>query len=278
MLFKFKNRSLPCNGRTYVAGILNVTPDSFSDGSRYFSRKNAVRRALELLDDGADIIDIGGESTRPGSDPVETAEEIRRVVPVVCELRKKRPDAVISVDTMKSDVAEESLDAGADIINDVSALRNSHDMGAVIARYGAGVILMHMRGTPKTMQSDLKYRNLIGEINFFLKDAIGRAVEAGINFEKIAVDPGIGFGKSIGQNLQIVSGIRKFRKNRRPVLAGPSRKSFIGQVLGGVPAEERDWGTAGAVAYLAMEKVDFVRVHDVKGIVRMLKVISALRK
>ncbi len=278
MLFKFRNRSLDCDGRTYVVGILNVTPDSFSDGSKYLSRKLAVRHALEMLDAGADIIDIGGESTRPGSEPVKTADEIRRVIPVVCELRKRRSTAIISVDTMKCEVAEKALDAGADIINDVSALRNSQDMGEVIARYKAGVILMHMRGSPKTMQSDLKYRNLIGEINTFLADAIRRALDEGIRHENIMVDPGIGFGKNVEQNIRIISEIRRFRKHRRPILVGPSRKNFIGQILGGVSAEERDSGTAGAVAYLAMQGVEFVRVHDVKGIVQMLKVISALSR
>jgi len=277
MRFKFKNRSISCTGRTRVVGIVNVTPDSFSDGKKYYSRNKAVGHAIEMIEAGASIIDIGGESTRPGSEPVDAEEEIRRVLPVVCELRKRRPDAIISVDTMKSLVAEKVLEAGADIINDVSALRNSRDMADVIAEHRAGVFLMHMRGTPRTMQSHLHYRNLIGEINSFLADSIRRAMGAGISRENIAVDPGIGFGKNKEQNLQIISQIGRFRENGRPIMVGPSRKNFIGQILGGTPPGERTWGTAGAVAYLAMEKVDFVRVHDVKEMTQMLSVLSEIR-
>ena len=272
MLFKFKNRSLPCDGRTYLVGIVNVTPDSFSDGSQYLSSTSAVKHCMDLLDSGADIIYIGGESTRPGAEAVGAEEEIRRILPVICEVRKLRGEAVISVDTMKAEVAEKALSAGADIVNDVSALRNSQDMGKVIARHNAGVILMHMRGNPKTMQSDLDYGDLVGEINSFLADSVSRAVEAGINIENTVVDPGIGFGKSHEQNIRIISEIEKFRKTGRPLLVGPSRKAFIGNILGGgVPAAERVWGTAGAVAYLAMKKTDFIRVHDVKEMSQMLK-------
>ncbi len=278
MLFKFKNRSLSCDGRTYIVGIVNVTPDSFSDGSKYPSPSSAVEHCVELLDSGADIVDIGGESTRPGAEPVGVEEEIRRILPVIRELRKLRMNAIISVDTMKSEVAEKALSAGADIINDVSALRNSQDMAEVIAKHNAGAILMHMRGNPKTMQSDLNYTDLIGEINSFLADAVKRAVNAGIDFENIVLDPGIGFGKSTGQNIRIISETEKFRVNGRPVLAGPSRKRFIGDILGGLPSCERVWGTAGAVAYLAMKGTDFVRVHDVKEMSQMIKVLNAMEK
>jgi dihydropteroate synthase len=278
MLFKFKNRSLLCDGKTYIVGIVNVTPDSFSDGARYLSSCSAVEHCLELLDSGADIIDIGGESTRPGAETVSAEEELRRILPVICEIRKLREEVVISVDTMKSKVAEEALSAGADIVNDVSALRNSQDMAKVIASHGAGVILMHMRGNPKTMQSDLNYDDLIGEINSFLSDSIKNAVKAGINVENTVVDPGIGFGKSPEQNIRIISEIEKFRENGRPILAGPSRKAFIGNILGGVPTGERAWGTAGAVAYLAMKKTDFIRVHDVKEMSQMLRVLNEMEK
>ncbi len=278
MRFKFKNRSIACTGRTHLVGIVNVTPDSFSDGEEYYSKDKAVNHALALIGEGAAIIDIGGESTRPGSEPVDAAEEIRRVIPVVRELRRKSPDAVISVDTMKSEVAGQALEEGADIINDVSALRHSRDMAEVIARYKAGVFLMHMRGTPKTMQANLHYRNLIGEINSFLTDAIRRAVDSGISPENISVDPGIGFGKNKDQNLQLLSRIEKFRENGRPLMVGPSRKRFIGQLLGGVPPEERAWGTAGSVAWLCMKKVDFVRVHDVREMVQMLEVLGEIQR
>ena len=277
MLFKFKNRSLPCDGRTYLVGIVNVTPDSFSDGSKYLSSSSAVKHCMELLDFGADIIDIGGESTRPGAEAVGAEEEIRRILPVIREVRKLRGEAVISVDTMKAEVAEKALSTGADIVNDVSALRNSQNMGKVIARHNAGVILMHMRGDPKTMQSDLNYKDLVGEINSFLSDSINRAVEAGINIENIVVDPGIGFGKSHEQNIRIISEIEKFRKTERPLLVGPSRKAFIGDILGGgVPAAERVWGTAGVVAYLTIKKTDFIRVHDIKEMSQMLKTLNAV--
>jgi dihydropteroate synthase len=276
MLFKFKKRSLHCCGRSYLVGIVNVTPDSFSDGSKHLRPTSAVKHCIELLDSGADIIDIGGESSRPGSESVAADEEIRRILPVICELRKLRRDAVISVDTMKSEVADKALSAGADIVNDVSALRNSQDMAAVIARHDAGVILMHMRGNPKTMQSDLNYTDLIGEISSFLTDAISRAVKAGINIENIVVDPGLGFGKSQEQNVRIISEIETFRKTGRPLFVGPSRKAFIGKILGGLPAADRVWGTAGAVAYLAMKKTDFIRVHDVKEMSQMLKVLKEM--
>ena len=278
MLFKFKNRSLACDGRTYIVGIVNVTPDSFSDGSKYLNSAFAVKHCIELLDSGADIIDIGGESTRPGAESVTAEEEIRRILPVICELRKLRGEAVISVDTMKSEVAEKSLSAGADIVNDVSALRNSQDMAKVIAKHGAGVILMHMRGNPKTMQSNLDYKDLVGEINSFLSDSIGIALKAGINIECTAVDPGIGFGKSQEQNIRIIAEIEKFRESGRPLFVGPSRKAFIGNILGGIPAAERVWGTAGAVAYLAMRRTDFIRVHDVKEMSQMLKVLNEMEK
>jgi dihydropteroate synthase len=276
MRFKFRNRSIPCAGNTHLVGIVNVTPDSFSDGKEYFSRGRAVGHALELIEDGAAIIDIGGESTRPGAGPVDAAEECRRVIPVVRELRRKSADAVISVDTMKSEVAEKALDEGADIINDVSALRNSQKMGGIVAKHKAGLFLMHMRGTPRTMQSDLRYRNLIGEINSFLGGALKHASEAGIGRENIVLDPGIGFGKDKEQNLKILARIDKFKVHGRPLMVGPSRKNFIGQILGGLPPEERAWGTGGAVAWLAMRKVDFVRVHDVKGISQMLAVVSEI--
>jgi dihydropteroate synthase len=205
-------------------------------------------------------------------------KEIRRVLPVICELRRLRKDAVISVDTMKAEVAEKALSAGADIINDVSALRNSQDMAKVIARHDAGVILMHMRGSPKNMQADLNYTDLFAEINSFLADSINRAVKAGINIGNTVLDPGIGFGKSPEQNIRIISEIEKFRIAGRPLLVGPSRKAFIGNILGGVPVSDRIWGTAGAVAYLAMKRTDFVRVHDVKEMSQMLKVLNLMGK
>lgn len=258
-------------------GILNVTPDSFSDGAEYFDAELALEHATQMLEDGADIIDIGGESTRPGAVPVSLEEESRRILPVVSGLRKIRPDAIISVDTSKSRLAEQALSAGADIINDISGLQRSPNMAEVAAAHHAGLILMHMRGTPQNMQDNLHYEDLPGEISSFLKHAMAKAVQSGVNEDCIVLDPGIGFSKNSEQNLEILGKVVKFRKAGRPLLVGPSRKSFIGDLLGGVPPPERKWGTAGAVAWLAACGVDIIRVHDVREMAQMLKIFEAIR-
>ncbi len=211
-------------------GILNVTPDSFSDGGLYAVRERAVRRGLEMIDEGAHIVDVGGESTRPGSSPVDVEEELRRVVPVVEDIAGASA-AVISVDTCKERVAREALDAGASIVNDVTALRGDPGMGATVAGAGAGVVLMHMLGEPRSMQEDPDYSDVIGEVAGFLLDALKRAEAAGIAPDRTVIDPGIGFGKLTCHNLEIVRRLEEFHALGRPVLVGPSRKSFIGNVL-----------------------------------------------
>ena len=275
--FKFRDRDFELGDKTHIVGILNVTPDSFSDGSLYLSPEKAVKHAIEMLDNGADIIDIGGESTRPGSKPVSTDEEISRVVPVIAELRKKRPLSVISVDTCKSEVAEEALKAGTDIINDIGGLRDSRKMAEVAAKSGAGLILMHMRGTPETMQSLTEYGNLISDIISSLENSIKMAESAGIEGDHIVIDPGIGFAKTTGQNLEILKNMDKFVELGYPLLLGPSRKSFIGTVLDRKEPAERIFGTAGVVAWLAMKSVDFVRVHDVREMSDVLKIIESIK-
>ncbi len=247
-------------------GILNVTPDSFSDGGRFFSASRAVQRALQIQREGADLIDIGGESTRPGSMPVPAEEEIRRVVPVIRKIapRLKIP---ISVDTSKASVAEAALRAGASIVNDVTALRDP-DMPRVVRRFRAPVILMHMRGTPLTMQENPFYRRLIPEILSELRSSVRAALRAGIPESKILIDPGIGFGKKPEQNLQLLKEIEKFKSLGFPVVIGPSKKSFLKRFA---------QGTASAVAYAAAQGADIVRVHDVAAMRRVVDVIGAIR-
>ncbi len=255
-------------------GILNVTPDSFSDGGRHYSLDDALRRALEMRDEGADIIDIGGESTRPGSQPVPLDEELRRVVPVIERLRGQMT-IPISVDTYKAKVAESALHAGADLVNDISGLRFDSNMASVIARFRAGVVLMHIKGTPRDMQKNPHYDDLMAEIIGYLKQSKQLAMDAGITPEQIVIDPGIGFGKRLQDNFQILRELSKLARLRCPILVGPSRKSFIGLTLG-LPAEERLEGTAAAVAACVFNGASIVRVHDVKEMKRVVTIADAI--
>lgn len=275
--FVFRHKSMLLGNGLRILGILNITPDSFSDGKLFFSTEDAVKHALFMFDSGASIVDVGGESTRPGAEPVSEEEEISRVVPVICEIRKLRPEAVISVDTSKSAVALKALEAGADIINDVSGLRDPQ-MPAVVAKFNAGLIIMHMRGSPRDMQSHTEYSNLIGEISAFLLAAAQKAMDNGVKRNAIIIDPGIGFAKTTEQNLEIMRHISVFAGLGFPVLVGPSRKSFIGAILNKKDPKERIFGTAGAIAWLATQKVDFVRVHDVKEMDELIKVFNACEK
>ena len=274
MRLSIRGREEQVGDRPLVMAILNVTGDSFYDGGRYADRGAAVDRALAMCDDGADIIDVGGESTRPGAESVPAAEEIRRVVPVISELAE-RIDVPVSVDTYKAEVAKEALAAGADIINDISALRFSKGMADLACSTGAPVILMHIKGTPRDMQNDPVYGDVIGEIRDFLEDRVEYAVSKGIDRDVLVVDPGIGFGKTTEHNLRIISGLGSFREIGCPVLIGPSRKSFIGNVLD-LPLEERLEGTAAAVAASVMNGADIVRIHDVKEMVRVVKLTGAI--
>lgn len=260
--------------KTYVMGILNVTPDSFSDGGKFMDPDAALKRAQQMVAEGADIIDIGGESTRPGAEPVSEEEELRRVLPVVERLAAEI-DVPISVDTYKARVADEALEAGAHMINDISALRMDPKLGEVVARHGVPIVLMHMQGTPRTMQASPHYEDCVSEVMAFLREAISRAKSYGIPESSIVIDPGIGFGKALEHNLEILRRLPEFRSLGRPVLIGPSRKSFIGKVLD-LPLEERLEGTAATVAYAAACGVDFVRVHDVRAMARVVRMVHAI--
>lgn len=262
--------------KTYIMGILNVTPDSFYDGGKYTRVDAAVRRGIELLEEGADIIDIGGESTRPGAEPVSEEEELRRVIPVIEEL-SKRVKIPISIDTYKSKVAEEAINAGASIINDISGLRFDRRMPEVAAKYGVPVVLMHIKGTPKVMQQSPHYRYLIPEIIEYLRESIVIAKEAGIDEELLIIDPGIGFGKLPEHNLEIIKNLKEFTKLGKPILIGVSRKSFIGKVLNDAPPEERLEGTMAAVAISVLNGANIVRVHDVAAISKVVKIADAIK-
>ena len=260
--------------RTYVMGVLNVTPDSFSDGGKFLNEDAAVSRGIKMVENGADIIDIGGESTRPGAKPVGAEEELKRVVPVVEKLAAKI-DKPISVDTYKSEVARRALDAGAALVNDISALRMDDDMAPLLAERDAPVILMHMRGTPQNMQENPTYKSVMGEIISFLRERLQLARSKGIKMENILVDPGIGFGKTVQHNLEILRKLVELKSLGCPVVVGTSRKSFIGHTLD-LPVEERLEGTAATVALSAANGANIVRVHDVKEMVRVVRMTDAI--
>jgi dihydropteroate synthase len=255
-------RTIDLAARPCIMGILNVTPDSFSDGNSFFSTEQAVARAVAMEADGADIIDIGGESTRPKAAQVPPEEELQRVIPVV-ERLAGRLRIPLSIDTTKAVVAERALAAGAEIINDISAMTFDPRMAEVVAAAGAGVVLMHTRGTPADMQKDTRYGDIVGEIKEFLGDALHRAALSGIATEQVVVDPGVGFGKDREGNLEILRRLDEFSSLGRPVLVGASRKSFIGTTLGR-DVEERVFGTAATVALALVSGATIFRVHDVR--------------
>jgi len=255
-------------------GVINVTPDSFSDGGFYFSKDNAVKRGLELIEEGSDIIDIGGESTRPGSVSVSAKEELERVIPVISELRK-RTNILISIDTSKSDVAHAALDAGADIINDISSFRFDPNLLSLAAQREVPIILMHMKGTPKTMQVNPHYEDLLFEVKSFLEERIKIARAHGVKKERIIIDPGIGFGKSIEDNLTLIHKLNFLEDLGRPILIGPSRKSFIGKILN-LPPQERIEGTIASAVLSVIQGAHILRVHDVASIKRAILVTEAI--
>lgn len=260
--------------RTYVMGILNLTPDSFSDGGRLGSLEAAVREAERLVNEGADMLDLGGESTRPGADPVPADEEIRRVLPVI-EALKERCDVPISIDTYKAAVAEAAISVGADMVNDVSGLRGDPDMVGTVARLGVPVVIMHMLGVPKTMQVEPRYQSVVPEVMGTLAESVDKAIAAGVKPENIIVDPGIGFGKNLPHNLTLMRRLRDMRSLGYPVLMGTSRKSMIGEVLR-LPVSERIEGTAATVALSVAGLADIVRVHDVAAMQRVVRVADAI--
>ncbi len=258
-------------------GILNVTPDSFSDGGRFFNPASAIDRGVQMAEEGADIIDIGGESTRPGSEPLSIEEELRRTIPVV-EALAKEIDIPLSIDSYKSEVAQRALDAGASIVNDISGLRFDSGMAKVVAEYEVPVVIMHIKGTPKDMQKNPVYEALIPEIMDYFRERIKSATERGISGDKIIIDPGIGFGKTFKYNLEILYHLDGFAMLEKPLLVGPSRKAFIGNILGDASPGERLEGTAAAVAISIMKGANIVRVHDVKEMVKVARVADAIKR
>jgi len=260
--------------KTLIMGILNVTPDSFANGGRYNRIDSALLQAERMAEEGADIIDVGGESTRPGARPVPLKEEIKRTIPVIKRL-VQRLNLPISIDTCKSQVAREALDSGASLVNDISALRVDKEMAGVVSRYKVPLVLMHMQGEPRNMQKNPQYGEVIGEIISFLRERIEFAREEKIDEERIIIDPGIGFGKKARHNLEIFNRLSEFRSLGRPILVGPSRKSVIGNVLN-LPVEERLEGTAAAVAASILNGVDIIRVHDVREMKRVVDMTNAI--
>ena len=257
-------------------GILNVTPDSFSEGGRHFDPDDAVKHAGQMVTDGADIVDVGGESTRPGSDPVAAEEELERVLPVIERLVEEIPHTPISIDTRKSAVAATALAAGATIVNDVSAGADPA-MFDVVREHDTAVVLMHMKGEPKTMQEAPTYDDVVGDVHEFLRERIEAAEFAGIDPERIAIDPGIGFGKDLGHNLELMQRFDAFLDLGRPLLVGPSRKRFIGAILD-LPEDQRVEGTIGAVAWMVAHGAHVARVHDVREVVRAVRVVDAIAR
>lgn len=267
-------RVLDCAERTLVMGVLNVTPDSFSDGGHFLDPDAAVAHGLQLVEDGADIVDVGGESTRPHAEPISPDEERARVIPVIERLAAAHPGLALSIDTRKPEVAEAALAAGACIVNDVSGGR-SEGMFEVVRQADAGMVLMHMLGDPKTMQDNPHYEDVVAEVHEYLNGRIEAAEWAGIRPEALAIDPGIGFGKNLEHNLALIRRIDALRDLGRPILVGPSRKRFIGAILD-LPEDQRVEGTAGAVAWLIGRGANIVRVHDVRQIVRVARVVDAI--
>jgi dihydropteroate synthase len=276
-VWRCRDHAFACGERTLIMGIVNVTPDSFSDGGRSYDPDDAVKHALEMVADGADILDVGGESTRPGADPVPADDEIRRVIPVIERLSAEVPEIPLSIDTRKSEVARAAVAAGASIVNDISAGGDPETFD-LVKESGAGLVLMHMRGDPTTMQESPRYGDVVEDVRDYLAGRIGAAVAAGIQRQHLCVDPGIGFGKSVEHNLALLHDVATLHELRVPILVGVSRKRFLGELTGVQEPAERLEGTAGAVAWCAGEGVDIVRVHDVKEMTRVVRVVDAIVK
>ena len=258
-------------------GILNVTPDSFSDGGNFLSPSNALKHAENLIREGADIIDVGGESSRPGSSPVTIAEELKRVIPVINLIKKNFPDILVSIDTYKSEVASEAISFGADLVNDITGLKGCDKMASLISKTKVPIVIMHMRGKPKNMQDDTRYSDLISEISFFFKSQVDLAKSYGIKNDKIILDPGIGFGKSLDQNFIILKNINKFCDLGYPILIGTSRKSFLTKTLK-TNSDDVIEGTIASSLFCILNGASILRVHDVKKIKRSVEIIEKIMK
>jgi dihydropteroate synthase len=275
MEFHLKGQRLGLE-RPLLMGIVNVTPDSFFDGGQFYDPQRAVAHALRLVEEGADLLDIGAESTRPGALPVDEQEERRRLVPVVAAVAKA-VSVPISVDTSKAEVAKAAIDAGAIMVNDVTALRGDSAMVGVVAQAGVALVLMHMQGTPDIMQHAPRYDDVVGEVAQFLAERVRYALDHGVARDRIVVDPGIGFGKTLGHNLDLLANLRVFAELGYPLLVGPSRKGFIGQ-LTDQSVEARGWGTAGVVALAVEQGANILRVHDVGPMKDVAKVAVAIAR
>ena len=279
---KWPTGKLDFSGGCLLMGVLNVTPDSFSDGGKFFDHGKAIEQGLKMAADGAAIIDVGPESTRPGAQAVTIDEQVRRAIPVIAKLAKKTkacpPRRInISIDTTNYEVAKAALDAGANIINDITALADEQ-MGQLAAEREVPVILMHMQGTPRTMQVEPKYKDVVAEVLKFLLDKAKRAEKLGIPKQRIFIDPGVGFGKTVEHNLKLLANIDKFVKTGYRVLVGPSRKHFIGKITGKEDPTDRTFGTAAAVALFASASVSILRVHDVAKMIDVVRIINAIIK
>ena len=269
-----RGKILTLGERTHVMGILNVTPDSFSDGGQYLDVQQALDHAKLMVAEGATLVDIGGESSRPGASPVSTAEELERVLPIVRAIADAL-DVVISIDTSKAEVARKALEAGAHIVNDITALRGDPKMVSVVAEMEAGLILMHMKGTPRTMQQAPQYEDVVRDVWASLSERVQYADAQGVAPERIIIDPGIGFGKTTEHNVELLRHLSEFRSLNKPLLIGTSRKSFIGNILD-LPVTERAEGTVATVCWAIVHGADIVRVHDVKANVRAALMTDAL--
>jgi len=273
-VLSFKEKKMDLTRKVAVMGVLNLTPDSFYNGGKYTTQARALRKVEEMVKEGADLIDVGGESTRPGAKEVGIEEEIRRVIPVISKIRELF-EIPVSIDTCRAKVAKVALEAGVDMVNDISGLRFDPGLKEVVARFGAAVVLMHIKGTPRDMQSNPRYESLMGEIISYLSDSIRLAQKAGIDLEKIIVDPGIGFGKTPEHNLQILNHLGELRSLGRPILIGVSRKSFIGAILK-LPLEERLEGSLAAASLALMQGAKIIRTHDVKATRRAVDLTQAI--
>jgi len=277
--WKLARRSLPYGVRTLVMGVLNITPDSFSDGGKFYAPERAVEHALKMIAEGADMLDVGGESTRPGSAFISEVEELQRVLPII-KMLAAETSVPISVDTTKSAVARAALEAGAEIINDISALRFDPAIADEVAKAKAGLVLMHSRGTPKTMQQLPPVADIAGEVIGGLRESIAIAQQRGVASESIAIDPGIGFGKTAEQNVELIAKLDQLAVAFAtfPIMIGTSRKSFIGKLLDNAPADQRLHGTIASIAASVLRGAHIVRVHDVKPVVDAVRVAEAIRR
>jgi dihydropteroate synthase len=278
MIWKLRKRSVNLSRSGLIMGVLNVTPDSFSDGGQFVDEEAAFRHAERMVREGAAILDVGGESSRPGSEPVVIAEELRRVVPVMRRIRTRFPNLLLSIDTYKAETARQALASGADIINDISALRADEEMIEVLQHSDAGVILMHMRGTPKTMQIDPHYEDVVSEVFEFLRGRRDELVRCGVDRARIAIDPGYGFGKRVRDNAELVRHLGRFAELGQPIVVGISRKSTIAHLLREpkLPMQDRMWPTVGFTSLLREKGGHIFRVHDVRPNLEALRMTEAI--